>query len=250
MGKQLQLEAALRKNYLLKKHNIRASFCELFSPLFLIWLLFYGYGMSDVFSFGALNYASIFFQIPGEFASLIGDSTSTGTLNSSLDGGAGGSFSSSSSLAAGAGDLGSLYNLRSTLDKLLRGPLPPPSFDAFVLASNITSSNIAPGVYDEIIGDTDYGRAFGNLITLGTLHVTPAGPEADAFVAFAEKNTATFGKGYFRHRVHSSEERAVSWIDEHASEERAWVLIVLTSVQEGDVDYTLRFNYSTVPHTG
>ena len=50
-------------------------------------------------------------------------------------------------------------------------------------------------------------------------------------------------------RVHETENKAVNWIDKHSNDERAWVLIVFDEMESGRVDYTLRFNYTTVPHT-
>jgi hypothetical protein len=56
--------------------------------------------------------------------------------------------------------------------------------------------------------DTEYGRSFGNLVTLGTMHLAPAGPAVDAFVAYATASTATFGRStanngtaFFNYRV-------------------------------------------------
>jgi hypothetical protein len=46
--------------------------------------------------------------------------------------------------------------------------------------------------------------------------------------------------------VHTDEPAALRWIDSNAASERAWVLLLLNRVDEGDVDYTLRFNFSTV----
>ena len=256
MGKLLQFEAALRKNYLHKRRNLRATFCEAVSPLFLVWLLYYGYGKSDVFSFAAQNYAQQSVYLPGAATFLLGalsaDGNGTDAADTSLSEHEHGSTSTDTArmTAEGGSDLDALFQLRYTLDRFLRGPLPAPSFDQFVLASNAISSRIAPGVYDQIIGDTDYGRAFGNLVTLGTFHVAPAGPDADAFIRFANTTTSTFGGSYFRHRVHDSEEDAVRWIDKHAAEERAWVLVVFNTMEVGNVDYTLRFNYTTLPHTG
>ena len=102
------------------------------------------------------------------------------------------------------------------------------------------SSGISAEAYDELLGDTYYGQMFGNLITLGTLHLAPEGPELDAFVAHAAAVSATWRNGsYFRVRTHASEDEGVRWIDAHTGE-RAWGLIVFNSVAEGDVDYTLR----------
>ena len=100
--------------------------------------------------------------------------------------------------------------------------------------------SISAEAYDELLGDTYYGQMFGNLITLGTLHLAPEGPELDAFVAHAAAVSATWRNGsYFRVRTHASEDEGVRWIDDHTGE-RAWGLIVFNSVAEGDVDYTLR----------
>jgi hypothetical protein len=243
--------------------------------------------MSDVFVFNENNYAQLSVSLPGDISNLINPVA----LNDDEEGGG----------TAGAGtSVDGLWSLRTLLGRFLRGPLPPPSFDQFVLASNAISSQVNQEVYDELLGDTDYGRAFGNLVTLGTLHLCPAGPEVDAFVAYAKEHTSTFGRGYFRHMVHKSEKEALAWIDKthmvatpkratttgsnssstttvlsslfsggddansNGAEddgaggmgggegegkmiaERTWVLVVFDSLEVGQVDYTLRFNYSTV----
>ena len=49
-------------------------------------------------------------------------------------------------------------------------------------------------------------------------------------------------------RVHDSESIAVRYILDHL-EERAFVLLVFNSISAQNMDYTLRFNYTTLPNT-
>ena len=59
------------QNVLQKKRQLRATFCEALSPLFLIWLLAYGYSMSDVYKFEDTNYAPLSLSIPDEINSVL-----------------------------------------------------------------------------------------------------------------------------------------------------------------------------------
>jgi hypothetical protein len=58
-----------------------------------------------------------------------------------------------------------------------------------------------------VLQETSYGRSFGNLVTLGTMHLAPAGPVVDAFMEYATATSATFGantnngSSYFNHIV-------------------------------------------------
>jgi len=241
MGKLIQLEAALRKNGLQKKRNLRITLCEALSPLFLILMLSYGYFMSDVESFRERNYAQFKYSIPKDILPIVEPFQEDDV------------------------SLASFKGVNRLIKKIMKGPLPPPTFDQYVLVSNAISRQIDQELYDRLLGDTEIGRRFGNLVSLGTLHLAPHGSHVDAFVAYASKHTATFGKGYFKHRVHETENKAVEWIDAfanpngkgtnerlnaNATAERAWGLVVFNTLEPGRVDYTLRLNYSTVPHTG
>ena len=261
----MQYRAALRKNYLNKRRNARVTFYEMFSPLFLIYLLYYGYQQSEIYYIAARNYAEI--------------NLSSSTFLALFDGSLQGDGWYSETAASTEND--ALTNLRALLDTALKGPLPAPTFDQYVLASSAVSSLIDDELYNELLGQTEFGQAFGNLVTLGTVHVTGAPGVPEAFDAYMRNTSVTWGRTaadpgalfgfatntttttttttghhgdassnhYFRVRTHASERDAVKWIDRHAGEERAWVLIVFDALETGKVDYTLRFNYTTVPHT-
>jgi hypothetical protein len=247
----LQLEGALHKNYLNKRRNLRVTLCELLSPLVLVLLLSYGYFQSDILAFDAKTFAQLDFDLPSDISAFL----PTGGISAQGNDGSGddaAAVDDDTAAAAEGTELDSLFDIQKFLSKLLRGPLPAPSFDQFVLLSSAVSSGVDQELYNDLIGETNYGRAFGNLVTLGTLHLSPAGPAADAFVKFATETTLTFGStanngsSFFNHQVHEDEAAALAWIDENAALDRAWVLINLESISEGNVDYTLRFNYSTV----
>ncbi len=170
--------------------------------------------MSTIQNFPAVNYAFFDYSIPAIFAANSG-----------------------------------LSKLLKIVPQILSGPLPPPTFDQFVSAAHFLTKSIRNSQTNTgLVFSTGIGRQYENLAQLGTLHVSPAGPVADAFVAYATSNTTTFGAGYFTHRVHATESEAVSWIVNHPVE-RAWALIVFNSMTPGDVEYTLRLNYTTVPDT-
>lgn len=254
MLRWMQYRASLKKNWLNKRRNLRVTLYEMLSPLFMMWLLYYGYQQSEIWYIEARNYAQINF--------------SSNTILSLFDG----SIEGDGWYTEAAESTGNtaLESVRALLDQVLKGPLPAPGFDEFVLASSTISTYIDEELYNELLGQTQFGQAFGNLITLGTVHVAPAGPTADAFDAFMRNSSSTWRRAqydvlnrnesssssstsreepFFRVRVHETENKAVNWIDKHANDERAWVLIVFDEMEPGRVDYTLRFNYTTVPHT-
>jgi ATP-binding cassette subfamily A (ABC1) protein 3 len=145
---------------------------------------------------------------------------------------------------------GSILNARNFLDDLLKGPLPIPSFDAYVTASTALQNAIDPSVYNELLNSFDYGRQWGNLFTLGAIHITPAGDLADEFVQYLNSSTATFD-GSITHHIHKDMAAGVAFIEDNI-DERTWALLDLgstSSVSETLGDVSIRMNYTTLPNT-
>ena len=74
-------------------------------------------------------------------------------------------------------------------------------------------------------------RSFGNLITLGTLHVTPRSAAVDAFLSYARQHHPLMAQLIIR--VHADEASALRYILDNQSKERTWALIVFYSLPLG-----------------
>jgi len=154
----------------------------------------------------------------------------------------------------------SLFSIRESLSPLLEGPLPIPSVDSFMAVGLNLRANLSPAAYANLISFNNLGRQFGNVLTLGTLHVTPASPAVDDFLRFARNRHALLRN--FTIKVHPSEQAAVSYVLDHEAVERAWAVLVFYSLPEAaelpqsstarpapSLRYAIRMNYSTVPNT-
>jgi hypothetical protein len=133
---------------------------------------------------------------------------------------------------------------------MLNGPLPIPSFDAFIGASRILDS--VGGDSDGVLGifaQTGIGRRFGNLVRTGALHFAPDGPEVVSLVDYLNRTTITFST--MVHHVHKSEKHAINYIQNNL-DEYALALIVLPGpdvLTENRIEYKIRQNYTTLPNT-
>lgn len=77
---------------------------------------------------------------------------------------------------------GDLFAIRDLFNDLLTGPIVVPTFDQYVGFSNLVSTQIDDKLYNQLLGQTSFGRTFGNIFTLGTLHFAPAGPQVDSLI--------------------------------------------------------------------
>ena len=222
----LQFTAAVTKNRLQKQRNLRTTCCEIWSPLVLIWLLALGYGLSDILYFPARNYAQVNLDLPGKLTRPAGDLEAQGE--------------------GAAFNVGDLYVIQSVLNDVMSGPVPVPNFDSYVATSQLLQQYIDEDLYNELLGQSGYGRVFGTLFTLGHLHFAPAGRHTESLIHHLNTTTLTFQT--LNIHVHGTESAALKHIDSH-SNQRTWALIVLQKMGHGQVDYKLRLNYTTLPNT-
>jgi ABC-type Na+ transport system ATPase subunit NatA len=143
----------------------------------------------------------------------------------------------------------SVFELRRSLNRYLRSPLPTPTFDQYFGTSLALSSAFDDATYNELLNNNEYGREWGNLFTLGTVHIAPAGQLANDLVDWLTNNTLTFSN--LTHRVHDSVAGGIDYINDNL-DERAFALIDLQShnLDPADVAFTIRMNYTTLPNTG
>lgn len=211
-----QLTTILKKNYIEKKRNLRNSCCEYCSHLIILLLLVFGYGLSEITHYDAEMYASVNITIPPPWINTNGNS------NIQLSG---------------------LFN---SLGDLLAGPLPIPSFDMFVFTSLAISSAVGDDRITSLATSSSFGQTYGNLLTLGTLHFAPEGPEVDSLIQYLNETTATFQR--LKYYKHQSENKAIRYIQNHL-EEYTWALIVIHTIDPSNINYEIRLNYTTLPNT-
>ena len=160
---------------------------------------------------------------------------------------------------------------KQKLRKLLKGPIQTPSFSQFVQASRGLSSAIGVENLPRVFAEASYGLEWGNLLTLGTLHLSPNNEVTQDFWKYlnetyplvtnsVEMNDASINinstkrsnGNSFRIRVHDSEDVAIQYIDENNLNERAWALLDFSEFDPTIQDvnaYKIRLNITTLPNT-
>jgi len=133
----------------------------------------------------------------------------------------------------------------SGIFNLFDGPLVIPTFDEYILASKYIQK-YNTGAQSRYVSQTTFGISYANLYTTSAIHFVPDNDLSKDLIKFLHRTTTT--SHTLQYHVHDSEGEAVTYILNHL-EERTLVLIVLNEISLGKVDYTLRFNYSTLPNT-
>lgn len=144
------------------------------------------------------------------------------------------------------------------LEKLLISPIPTPTFSDYVTASNLLSTAVPINSLPRIFAESSFGRQWGNLLTLGTLHLSPRSAVTSDFWSYlnetypdimAAGNITTTSN--FRVRVHDDETAALKYIDETNLVERTWALVDFAqfNLEEEASAFKIRMNYTTVPNT-
>eukprot|EP01038_Epipyxis_sp_PR26KG_P012006 gene12006-16074_t len=128
--------------------------------------------------------------------------------------------------------------------KILSGPLIAPSFDVYVGASKLLSSN--SGSFGGFITQSAYGRTFTNLLYFGNLHFAPEGPALDNLLNYLNSTYVTFNT--INTFTHQTEEDAISYIFNNL-DQATLALIVLDEISTDKVSYKIRQNYTILPDT-
>jgi hypothetical protein len=148
-----------------------------------------------------------------------------------------------------------LNDLRRELGRFLRNPLVVPSFAEYILLSRALSTAINVDDLPRVFADSSFGRQWGNLLTLGTLHLSPA--SSTVTQAFGNYLNESFpilmDQELVKMQWHETEGAALEYIDETNAAERTWALLDLTDWPTNgdsmDVQYKIRMNYTTLPNT-
>lgn len=236
----VQLRALLWKNWLLKRRSPRTALFELLLPVGFMTILLFGYELSEVEVFGAGVYNGRYINttvVLGAF----GGADGLGDVGA-LGGGSGGSAGLG---GGGAVTTGDLVRVRSTLDAVLNGPLPVPTIEQYVRLHELTR-NLTESVQNELLSQNRFGRLFGNVLTLGTIHLSPQSPAVSALAEYLEAQADA--PDTLRVRIHADEPAAVEYILAN-TQEQTWALLHFGSLQPCAVNYTVRVNYTTVPNT-
>jgi ABC-type multidrug transport system fused ATPase/permease subunit len=137
------------------------------------------------------------------------------------------------------------------LTSLLKNPVPVPTFDEFVSISRALSSVIDADNLPIILSDSSYGRSFGNLLTLGTLHLSPDSAVVNDFATYLNATYSNATMEAVNIRIHKNEKTAVSFIKSNLND-RTWALLDFSNFNDkesNDVSYKIRMNYTTLPNT-
>ena len=220
-GSTSELASILEKNFIEKRRSIIVTFCESFSHLILIILLLLGFNISKIIRHDDTKYSTVNLKLPDEIYAVY---EALGYKSDTLS-------SSSSSM--------------SDILRLLDGPLVIPTFDEFILVSEYVQkyNSVTESVY---VSQSTVGYSYANIYTRCALHFAPNNELTSELIKYLHQTTTTFRT--IKYHVHASEDDAVSYILNHL-EERALALVVLNEISLKHVDYTLRFNYSTIPNT-
>ena len=154
---------------------------------------------------------------------------------------------------------GDLYDLvdraYSQIRKLLKSPMFVPRFDEYVGLSNTLGNLIDVNALPRLFTDSSYGRQWGNLLTLGTIHLSPSNSNVtEVFLRYLNDTyPLLFEQGLVKIQTHESEQVALEYIDSSHDTEQTWALIDLSRFPEHradgveeDIRYKIRMNYTTL----
>lgn len=210
-----QLTATCHVRYLEKKRSPSVTCCEYFSHMIIVLLLLMGYGLSIVENYPGKIYSQVDIMIPPAYVE-----------DQSVDS----------------------MNIATTLNNVLEGPLTAPDLNTYLSVTN-TLSEIAGGVgglVNTVLRDTAVGQLYGNLFIKGSLHLAPAGPLVNSFLAYLNETTPNVWD--MKIYIHDDENKGIQYILDHI-DERTFAFVVLREVSVHKVNYVIRMNYTTLPNT-
>lgn len=142
-----------------------------------------------------------------------------------------------------SGSSATLDSLRVQIRQFLDQPILIPSMDAFVALSKTLSSLVDVNQLPSLVAETRFGRQWGNLLTLGTLHVVDPSYSFIDFLNTSYPNSTS----QLVIRSHNNTKQALDFIQENLLE-RTWALLDLTHLSDSR-RYEIRMNYTTLPDT-
>jgi len=259
-----QTMALLGKNMLTKYRTPLPTFFEIFSPVMMMLILVLAYSLAATTELNAEQYSSLAFDIPGPWFNLLARSLDFAGSSSDnvsafdrvnrtrhfarllMD--INGTINTTQSGTSGDG-VELLADAVVAIQDAFKDPLPVPTFSQYVQASlamsNLFNADNIPGVFS----DSSFGRQWGNLLTLGTLHLSPNTPIVAQFWTYLNETYPDLMEKSIRTRLHESEATALTFINSNLKE-RTWALLDFSNYQGvEDFQYKIRMNYTTLPNT-
>jgi ABC-2 family transporter protein len=102
-----------------------------------------------------------------------------------------------------------------------------------------------------VFTDSSFGRQWGNLLTLGTIHLSPSNSFTNTFWSYLNRSYPLLMEtGQVKVRMHETEGEALKFINENLAE-RTWALLDFSECvpEEEDYQFKIRMNYTTLPNT-
>lgn len=147
-------------------------------------------------------------------------------------------------------DLDALTAINIQMGRLFLGPMPIPTLDQYVSLSQAIRQFVNVDKLPSIVEQSNYGRQWGNLLTLGALHVVQPSLASLSFVDYLLANHPVAALGQVTIREHDTVEEALDYIQTHVGKERTWALLDLTQLGNGPKQkYAIRMNHTAVPNT-
>ena len=102
--------------------------------------------------------------------------------------------------------------------------------DTFVGIGTAAQDALDDKTYARLVEQESYGSAFGNILTLGALHVAPDTPEVAAFLEYSRAHNAALNN--LTVRVHKDEATAVQSVMRSTRSERTWALLAFKELSQ------------------
>jgi len=144
-----------------------------------------------------------------------------------------------------------LESVQAQVAAFLESPITIPSFETYVGISTAISQAVGVNSLPRVFTDSNFGRQWGNLLTLGTLHLSPRNAVAESFWGYMyESYPLLLEGGIVKLRMHDTENEALQFINANL-DERTWALLEFgdCSFEEEDYRFKIRLNYTTIPNT-
>lgn len=137
--------------------------------------------------------------------------------------------------------------VRRQIKRLMKNPIPTPTFQQYVGLGSAIGDLINVDELPEIFSDSDLGRTYANLLSIGTLHLSPNNNRAATFLRYMNESYPSL-VDQVRFRIHETEDEAVRFIDKNLNE-RTWALLDFSAWSNEPTEeafYKIRMNYTMV----
>lgn len=273
----------MRKNFILKCRTPIMTFFEIFCPFAMVWILTAAFNATGVTDVPERTFAAFNSEVPGPLMFYL---VQTGAIPepSSIYSGA---INSGSIFEADLGDrrkrrlqsndedddltdenviteeeLRDANIIRRNLDTALASPLPIPSLNHYVQMHKIFKEgfeNTVSGNINDLTDTVEFSAQWGNLLTLGNIHIVSNEDDKDIAQDFIDYVTRIYTDvlNDLNLTAWDKEQDALEHIESLYDIETTWAMIdfsngnVTDSTNEAnnDIHYTIRMNSTVVPWT-